>query len=710
MLLRLLRALVRSQQWLSRQFDRLLPVEYRRDGNTDFVERFVWPYLKPGATLYDVGGGSTPLLTVAQKQRLGVKVVALDIDAGELAAAPDGGYDEKICADLTRYRGRGDGDVAICQAVLEHVRDTGSAIEALASMLKPGGVALIFVPSRNAVFARLNLLLPAKWKLKLLHLFLAAHPKKQGFPAWYDRCTPAGILRLAESHGLRVAARREYFTSSYLSCCFPLFVLWRLWVLAFRLLAGAQAAETFSMALEKPREAAAPQAPEVLRVLTRLGAGGPPIHAVTLTREMSRFGYHTVLATGKCGNEDGDMSYLLRKDDPVCWIPEMSRSVSIWNDLCALWRLFRLMRRTRPAIVHTHTAKAGMLGRLAARLAGVPIVVHTFHGNVLSGYFSPPVNWAIRQVERFLALLSDALCVLSPEQRVEMTERYRIAAPAKVKVVPLGMDLGQFEQLELPSAAGVLTVGWLGRFVGIKNLPLLVSVIEETLRRSDRIRFVIAGDGPESAGVEAAAARFGDRVRWLGWQRDIVPVIRQCHVLLQTSHNEGTPVALIQGMAAGRAFLSTPVGGVVDMVAGEAVQVQSGARWFANAVLADPDPTAFARALCRLLEQPGLVDSMGRAARKFATERYTLPALLENLNRLYLGLLNDKLHGSAATPASTIAAHTYAAATGATTSATNPATTGATTGATTSATTPATTGASTTAAPTAATAIATTEP
>ena len=113
--------------------------------------------------------------------------------------------------------------------------------------------------------------------------------------------------------------------------------------------------------------------PTIVRVLTRLGAGGPPIHAVILTRELSKFGYSSILVTGSRHQQDGDMSYLLREDDPVYSIPEMSRSVSPWQDLRALIALYRFLRRQRPQIVHTHTAKAGVLGRIAARLAGSAI-------------------------------------------------------------------------------------------------------------------------------------------------------------------------------------------------------------------------------------------------------------------------------------------------------------------------------------------------
>ncbi len=141
-----------SQQNWSQQFDRLLPAEYGVDGNSDFLDNWIAPYIAPGAVLYDIGGGKNPVVSPEQKRRLGLRVIGLDIDGDELAAAPAGVYDETICADITRYDGQTDADVVICQALLEHVCDVQAAVEAIGGILKPGGTALLFLPSRNAAF------------------------------------------------------------------------------------------------------------------------------------------------------------------------------------------------------------------------------------------------------------------------------------------------------------------------------------------------------------------------------------------------------------------------------------------------------------------------------------------------------------------------------------------------------------------------------
>jgi len=185
---------------------------------------------------------------------LSAKVVGLDIDKAELDSAAAGAYDSVICADITGFKGCQDADLIICQALLEHVENIKSAFAAITSILKPGGQALIFVPSRNAVFARLNLLLPQSVKQKILYTIFPEKRKNQGFPAYYNCCTPAGFKKLAAANSLAVIEERYYYTSSYFSFFFPLYAIWRLWLLLFHAVAREHAAETFCLVLQKPVE------------------------------------------------------------------------------------------------------------------------------------------------------------------------------------------------------------------------------------------------------------------------------------------------------------------------------------------------------------------------------------------------------------------------------------------------------------------------
>jgi SAM-dependent methyltransferase len=245
------RSLIRSQVVCSRRFDERLPAEYRLDGNREFLDRVVPEYLAAGQAVCDVGGGKNPVVGPARKRQLGLRITGLDIDSTELAAAPEGVYDEAIAADISRYRGRASADLVICQALLEHVRDVDGALCGIASILKPGGRALLFVPSRNAVFARLNLVLPQRLKRRLLFAVFPEMGRDHGFPAYYRKCTPRGLARMSAHHGLVCERQILYYHSEYFRCCFALHALWRLWVMVFRSLAGPEAAETFTCVLRK---------------------------------------------------------------------------------------------------------------------------------------------------------------------------------------------------------------------------------------------------------------------------------------------------------------------------------------------------------------------------------------------------------------------------------------------------------------------------
>lgn len=252
----MLRRLIQQQQRWSAAFERRLPEALLRDGYQSFGGEVVPAHLRPGLCIYDFGGGKHPTVDAATKAALGASLVGVDIDPNELARAPEGTYDRTIVADLATFRGDGQAGLVICRALLEHVADVPGAYRALASTLQPGGRALLFIPSRNAAFARLNLLLPEGLKRWLLFTVFPESQRGQGFPAFYRRCTPREALDLARSVGLEVEACHLYWYSNYFSFLLPLHVLWRAWTLLFRALAPVQSAETFTLVLRRPEDGA----------------------------------------------------------------------------------------------------------------------------------------------------------------------------------------------------------------------------------------------------------------------------------------------------------------------------------------------------------------------------------------------------------------------------------------------------------------------
>jgi SAM-dependent methyltransferase len=250
----MIRQFISWNRKISASIDRLFFPSMREDGNSDFLRNFAWKHLDGvTGTLADVGSGKQPFLRLDHPSRFNWKVIGLDISQSELDRAPKASYDTTVCAAIEDSPLREVADAFVCQAVLEHVQNNERAFERLSALLKPGGIGLIFVPSRNAVFARLNLLLPETWKKKVLFFFFPESSYAQGFRSFYHRCTPGDFVKLSAAQGLDVIELKTYMSSTYFSFFFPAYFVWRLWQVGFRALAGKQAAETFCLALRKKR-------------------------------------------------------------------------------------------------------------------------------------------------------------------------------------------------------------------------------------------------------------------------------------------------------------------------------------------------------------------------------------------------------------------------------------------------------------------------
>lgn len=246
-----IRKFIWSQRVLSNKFDLLLPLIFRIDGNNFFLKHVVPMLIQDNSKIVEVGGGKNPILSAEEKKRRNITVIGVDIDHEELKLAPAGTYNQIIVADITKYREALNADLVICQSVMEHVADARGAFMSLQNMVRSGGLVALFLPSRNAVFARLNLLLPQEWKRKILFSIFPETSRDQGFQAYYNMATPREYRNLAFEFGFDIISQRSFFISSYFSFFFPLYFVWRIWILLYYLVKKDDAAETFMMVLRK---------------------------------------------------------------------------------------------------------------------------------------------------------------------------------------------------------------------------------------------------------------------------------------------------------------------------------------------------------------------------------------------------------------------------------------------------------------------------
>jgi len=391
--------------------------------------------------------------------------------------------------------------------------------------------------------------------------------------------------------------------------------------------------------------------PKVVRIIGRLNVGGAARQACLLHSRLAG-PFQTRLIAGSLAEGEEDMSYLLASEGGVVRVPQMSRKISPWSDCVAFWKIFRLLRRERPDIVHTHTAKAGALGRLAAWLAGVPFIVHTYHGNVFYGYFGRFKSRIFLGIERLLGRISTQVIAISDSQRQELWAKYRVVPQEKVALLPNGFELAQFSRGDRAQArrrfglpAEGLVVGWAGRMVPVKDVQLLAQVIRRAAEHGSngtKIFFLVVGDGTERRELESLIRGCGN-ARLAGWQQDMAPVWRASDLALLTSRNEGTPTTLIEAMAAGLPFVATCVGGVPDLSATPLCDLPDGlGQEAANGFLTSRDPFALLYCIRRIAEDPEGAVRKGMVGRTLALERFSASRLIHDMTLLYQDLLSRK--------------------------------------------------------------------
>jgi len=382
----------------------------------------------------------------------------------------------------------------------------------------------------------------------------------------------------------------------------------------------------------------------VLRVIARLNVGGPALHVAYLTAGLADRGYDTTLVAGTVGRGEESMAFVAAaKGVRIEVIEELGRSISPFRDARAIWRLAQLIRRERPTILHTHTAKAGAVGRVAALLAGgarPPIVVHTFHGHVLRGYFNRVATLGFRTLERLLAYVTTKLIAVSPEVRDDLV-RLGVAPASKFAVIRLGIELDQRvggtdgKRAETRRLLGLrgdpFIVGWVGRMTAVKRTDLVVQVLRSLVDHGVDAQLLLVGDGPDRDHLERYAHDLGviKRCLFLGYQEDVARYYDAIDALLLPSVNEGTPVSVIEALAAERPAVATRVGGIPDVI-------RDGVDGF---LVDSADPDELAERLAELARDPPRRAAMGAAGRARVLERYAVDRLVDDVDALYRELL-----------------------------------------------------------------------
>jgi glycosyltransferase involved in cell wall biosynthesis len=383
---------------------------------------------------------------------------------------------------------------------------------------------------------------------------------------------------------------------------------------------------------------------KVLRVIARLNVGGPALHVAYLTAGLADRGYDTTLVAGTVARGEESMAFVAQQRGVrIETLDELHRDVAPLRDARAILRLARLIRRERPTILHTHTAKAGAVGRIAALLAGgarPPVIVHTFHGHVLRGYFGAALSLGFRTLERWLAKVTTALVAVSPEVRDDLV-RLGIAPASKFRVVRLGIALD--ERVAADGAARddirkllglsqeAFVVGWVGRMTAVKRTGDVLQAMRRLLDNQVDAYLLLVGDGPERRQLENRAHELGiaRRCLFLGYQNDVADFYGAIDVLLLPSANEGTPVSVIEALAARRPAVATRVGGVPDVI-------RDGVDGF---LVGLGDTDSLGDRLAELARNPALRARMGTQGRARVLERYSVARLVDDVDRLYKSLL-----------------------------------------------------------------------
>lgn len=371
----------------------------------------------------------------------------------------------------------------------------------------------------------------------------------------------------------------------------------------------------------------------VLRIIARMNLGGPAIQISGLMRSLNDEVFEQILLTGTCDQDEIDYLDEHNLHLPVTRVPELGRRVRIVDDVVAFMKIRKVMKDFQPHIVHTHTAKAGLLGRLASMSTfDNHIRVHTFHGHLLHGYFNKPFTKLVTLMERVLAFRTQSLIAVGEQVRNQLVAA-GIGTSQKFSVISPGLEISTIPQRvdaarELGISSEGFTVVWAGRVVPIKAPHRIIEIAEKIRDINLPVRFLVAGDGPLLKDIADQSRKLSLPIHFLGWQSEIERVLAVSDVMILASENEGTPVALIQAQMAGIPVISTNVGSAEEVFSDQ----ESG-------FLCKYSASSFAENIRKLLENPVLFKSMSQKAVQ-NSRKFHLSRLVSDHEDLYLRIMN----------------------------------------------------------------------
>ncbi|MGB0839730.1 MAG: glycosyltransferase [Chitinophagales bacterium] len=389
-----------------------------------------------------------------------------------------------------------------------------------------------------------------------------------------------------------------------------------------------------------------------------MNLGGPTYIPAILSKYLQPE-FETLLISGMKDDSEASSDFILKElGIEATYIDTMYRSIRPNKDLAAYRQIKAIIQSFKPDIVHTHAAKAGAIGRLAAKHCGVPVVLHTFHGHVFHSYFNALKTQVFINLERYFARISSRIIAISPKQKIELGEEFKICANKKIEVIPLGFDLSRFYTDQAKKRIGFrqkyqiaedeIAIGIIGRLVPIKNHKLFLdalSLLQKKVQNTpyaNKVRAFVIGDGEErdnilqyaeNIGLDYATAKQATQKKatltFTSWITTIDQAYAGLDIVALTSLNEGTPVALIEAQAAQKAIVSTDVGGVTDIVQANK-----------TALIADSgDAVQISKHLYTLVSNENLRLKMGQTGRPFAEKKFGYATMVANTSKLYTQLL-----------------------------------------------------------------------